>query len=152
VLFRPGGDARGKLRGLARWWAGGGGAGVHSSSGRASLIAELREAGLDEAGIAAALANLPAPKAADPAELDEADEGRAAALFLALDTQWHWAAAGMISGFGGGIVSHRTGIRYEAIPVVAGALGIVPDAAVLADLRVMEGEALKVMAEQRARD
>jgi hypothetical protein len=149
--LRPGRDAAGKLRGLARWWAGGGSPGINSDSGRAQLKAELAEAGLDAAGIAAALAALPAPAAPDPAELDEDDEGRAAALFLALDTQWNWGAAGVIGGFGGGIVSQRTGIRYEAIPVVAGALNLAVDQQLLTDLREMEGEALKVMAE-RARD
>jgi hypothetical protein len=81
-------------------------------------------------------------------EIDEADEGRAAGLFLAMDTQWIWANAGTVAGHGGAPL--RTGLRYEALPVVAAAYGLTLDGALLADLRLMEAEALKTFAEGRA--
>jgi hypothetical protein len=44
-----------------------------------------------------------------------------------------------------------TGLDYNAIPVVAKAMKIKLKASVLEGLRAMEGEALKVMGEQRER-
>lgn len=58
-------------------------------------------------------------------------------LFLAMETQWR-------AGMGG-----ATGLDYTALPVVAKAKGIKITAARLDGLRVMEGEALRLMAEER---
>lgn len=103
---------------------------------------------MTEAQIAVELAKRPvAVDTRRPVELDEDDEGRAAALFLALDTQWNWASTGTVQGNGGYGV--RTGLKYEVIAPTAAALGIAVDRALLMDLRVMEAEALKTFAEDR---
>jgi hypothetical protein len=102
--------------------------------------------GMDAAAIDRELAKLPIAVAA-PVELEEADEGRAVALFFALDTQWNWTNTGMINGNGGTAV--RTGLRYGSIAPAAAALGIAVDARVFLDLRVLEAEALKTMAEAK---
>lgn len=103
---------------------------------------------MSAAAIEAELAKRPgALQPEHPVELDLDDEGRAAALFLDLETNWNWTVTGMVSGNGG--VPMRTGLRYEAIPVAAGARGIALDSQVFTDLRAMEAEALKTFAEQR---
>jgi hypothetical protein len=58
-------------------------------------------------------------------------------LFIAMGTQWR-------VGMGG-----ATALDYVAIPVVALAMGIKLTKGRLGGLRVMEGEALSVMGEQR---
>lgn len=63
-------------------------------------------------------------------------------VFLSLATQWRRA----------GMEGVRTGLDYRALPVVAGALGIPADADLLARLRVLEGEALRVMGEEAERE
>lgn len=95
-----------------------------------------------EAEVAKRLADRPPP---DRTELDADDEGKAAALFLALDTQWNWTSTGMVQGNGG--FGMRTGLKYEVIAPTAAALGIAVDAALMIDLRSMEAEALKTFAE-----
>lgn len=97
-----------------------------------------------EAQVARHMAGRPKP---DPIEIAEDDEGRAAGLFLALDTQWSWANGPVLNGIGGQPM--RTGIRYEVIPTVAAALGIAVDGEVMRDLQVMELAALKALAEAR---
>lgn len=64
----------------------------------------------------------------------------AVAAFCALSTQWNVVAAGM-----GGLF--YVGLRYEAIPDVLDEIGVPAGerAAVRADLRLMEAEALKVI-------
>lgn len=99
---------------------------------------------MDAAAIEAAIAALQAP-VADPLELAEDDEGRAVALFLALDTQWAWAATGMVQGNGG--YGMRVGLKYEVIAPTAAALGLTVDRRTFLDLREMEAEALRTMAE-----
>jgi hypothetical protein len=96
--------------------------------------------------VAAEMAKRPIQQV-DVIELDADDEGRAAGLFYAMDTQWNWVPGGMVSGTGG--FPMMTGLRYEAIAATAAPLGIVVDAVVMADLRTLEAEALKVMAEKR---
>jgi hypothetical protein len=96
--------------------------------------------------VAAELAKRPV-QVADVIELDADDEGRAAGLFYAMDTQWNWVPGGMVSGTGG--FPMMTGLRYEAIPTVAAARGITVDGQVMNDLAVIEAEALRVMAEKR---
>lgn len=103
---------------------------------------------MSEAAIAAELAKRPgAPEAERPVEIDEDDEGRAAALFLALDTQWNFAGTATVQGNGG--YSVRTGLKYEVIAPTAAALDIAVDRQLMIDLRVMEAEALKTFGEQR---
>jgi len=40
----------------------------------------------------------------------------------------------------------RTGLDYSALPVVAEAIGVKPSPEIIADLRIMEGEAVAVWA------
>lgn len=101
---------------------------------------------MDAASIEAEIARRPAPPV-DAIELDEEDEGRAAALFLRLDTQWNFTSTGMVQGNGG--FSVRTGLKYEVIKDTAQLLGIVVDRQVMIDVGTMEDEALKTFAEAR---
>jgi hypothetical protein len=97
-----------------------------------------------EAAVAAQLAQRPA---ADVIELAADDEGRAAMLFLQMQTQWHFIPAPVVHGCGG--IAIRSGLRYEALPVVAAACEVQLDGQVLADLREIEAEVMRVDAEQR---
>lgn len=54
-------------------------------------------------------------------------------------------------GAAGIIVQNRTGLRYEALPVIAGVLDITVDRQVFADLQLIEMAALAALAEQAAR-
>jgi hypothetical protein len=110
------------------------------------LSRALAAAGMDEAAIAAEIARR-APAPADVVELDADDEGIAASLFLALDTQWNWTATGMVAGNGG--FSVRTGLKYESIAPAAAALEISVGRQVMIDLKVMEAQALATFAEAR---
>ena len=76
----------------------------------------------------------------DPIELEAEDEGRAAALFLALGTQWKWTGMGV-----------RVGLDYGAIEPAARLLGIAFDRSVMLDLQAMEAEALATFGEAAAR-
>lgn len=84
-------------------------------------------------------------QAREPLPLPAKGEGRAALLFIAMDSQWRFA------GFG-----ERTGLDYGALDTVArlAKVEMEPTDELLADLRVMEHAALKVFrkrAEQEAR-
>lgn len=81
-------------------------------------------------------------------EIEEDDEGRAVRLFQGLATQWNWSTMG-VSGLGGVSVPMRTGLRYEALPVVAAAIGVVVDRQVFADLQFIEQKALSALAAAR---
>ncbi len=101
----------------------------------------MQAAGATAENIARELAKLPPETAAaPPIELDEADEGPAIGLFLALQTQWKQA----------GIAGIRTGLDYGAIEPTARLLGIETGPRLFLDLRLMEDEALRVTAEQVA--
>ncbi|HYD12737.1 MAG TPA: DUF1799 domain-containing protein [Allosphingosinicella sp.] len=67
------------------------------------------------------------------------DQADAVALFLSMESQWRWTGAGMAGAF-------RTGLDYSALPVVAEAIGVKPSPEIIADLRIMEGEAVAVWA------
>jgi hypothetical protein len=97
-----------------------------------------------EAEVKRQMAERPKP---EPIEIEDEDEGRAVGLFLALDTQWSWMPSAIIGGSGG--LPVRSGLRYEAIPPLAAALGITVDAVVMRDLQVMETAALTALAEAR---
>lgn len=65
------------------------------------------------------------------------------ALFLAMGTQWN------LVGGGFGII--QTGLKYEAMPIVAQSIGMawpVPPAVFL-DVRTLEGEALRYWSAKR---
>lgn len=62
-------------------------------------------------------------------------------VFLNLTTQWRHAGAG----------GEPIGLDYPAIPVVAQLLCVAADADLLARLRVLEGEALRILREDAAR-
>lgn len=82
-----------------------------------------------------------APKP-DDIELGANDEAPAVGLFLALDTQWQFA------GMGG----MRTGLNYTAIEPTARLRGIELTPGVMADLQIMEQEALRIFAERAIRE
>lgn len=79
----------------------------------------------------------------DPLVLPAKAEGRAALLFLAMDSQWRFA------GFG-----ERTGLDYTALDTVArlAKIEMEPTDELLADLRVMEHAALKVFRDRAERE
>ncbi|MFN3371638.1 MAG: DUF1799 domain-containing protein [Sphingomonadaceae bacterium] len=99
----------------------------------------LEAAGADAATVARELARLPARDPQPELVLDADDEGRAAMLFLGLETQWRMAGMGAVP----------TGIDYAALEPTARLLGIKLDGALFMDLRLMEGEALKTIAERQ---
>lgn len=94
------------------------------------------EAGLPQQAIETELRKLPPETPA--IELDEADEGLAAALFLGLSTQWRSA----------GLSAALTGLDYAAIEPAARMLDIDLTPRLFLDLRLMEGEALAAMNER----
>lgn len=63
-------------------------------------------------------------------------------VFLDMGTQWTWVA---VAGLGGGQV-FRTGLRLDALPVVAAAHGIPITPDLLAALRVLEAETIDLTA------
>lgn len=118
-------DPLGKLKAVARRWA----------SGRGG-----RAARSDDALTAAS------PRPAWRARVDDAeaielpgDDAEAAGLFLALDTQWSWHP----------MVGARIGLKYEAVPAIAGMMGIEMTPRRFADLKSMEAEALATFASSR---
>lgn len=60
----------------------------------------------------------------------------AVGLFMGMETQWRWTGAGMAGAF-------RTGIDYSALSVVASAIGVELTPRILADIRILEGEAVR---------
>ncbi len=62
-------------------------------------------------------------------------------VFFGMGSQWRRA----------GMVGVATGLDYAALPVVCGALDVALDAALLDRLRVLEGEAVQVMADRMRR-
>lgn len=93
---------------------------------------------MDEAAIATELAKFPVEQ--PPAlALDADDEGASACLFVALGTQWRTA----------GMSGIATGLDYAAIRPTADLIGVTLDERRFLDLRTMEAEAIKVMAERQ---
>jgi hypothetical protein len=84
--------------------------------------------------VTAQLAQLPAQPPRELIELDEAQEGRAVVLFMAMETQWRIA-------FG-----QRTGLDYAVVDAVARWHEIVMDGQLLVWLRELEAEALRIWA------
>lgn len=62
-------------------------------------------------------------------------------LFLAMETQWRRA----------GMTGVATGLDYAVLPAVAGFNGLTLNADLFARLRIIEGAALKAMAERAPR-
>lgn len=75
----------------------------------------------------------------------EPENAAAVRLFLALQTQW---IINIASGIGGAIM-HRSGLRYEAVPVAAGALGVLLNEETFTALRILEAHALNFFAERK---
>lgn len=69
-------------------------------------------------------------------------EGRAARLFVAMETQWRWAGMGA-----------RVGLEYAMIETTARLIGVdlEPREELFAHIRVMEAEALNTWAAQAKR-
>lgn len=110
----------------------------------------MAEGGLPADAIERELAKLrqnrPAPRLI---EIEEDDEGRAVRLFLGLATQWNWSAMTVSGGLGGVSVLMRTGLRYEALPVVSAAIGVAVERQTFADLQLIEQSALVALAAAR---
>ena len=100
----------------------------------------MQSSGATPENIARELAKLPADDPEDLLEIGIDDEGPAIGLFLAMSTQWHTA----------GLAGVRTGLNYGAVKDVAELLDIRLSPPVFTDLRIMEEEALKAMAERLA--
>lgn len=64
------------------------------------------------------------------------DEEEAVALFMALDTQWRFHP----------LAGVRTGLDYAAIGPTASMLGLSMNAGLFADIRLMEGAAMRALA------
>lgn len=64
----------------------------------------------------------------------------AVTVFLGMITQWSWVA---VSGLAGGTV-FRTGLRLEALPVVAAAHSVRITPELMGDLRVLEAEYIEL--------
>ena len=84
-------------------------------------------------------AGLVPPASAAPSEVTEVwpENWDAMRVFLGMETQWRRA----------GMAGACVGLDYAVLPIVAGALAIAVDEDLLARLRVMEGAAVKAMAE-----
>ena len=95
---------------------------------------------MDAAAVERELAKFPAEEQAR-LELQADDDGASAALFLALGTQWRMA----------GMAGVLTGLDYAAIEPTARLLSIPLDDRRFVDLREMESEAMRVMAEKAAK-
>jgi hypothetical protein len=77
----------------------------------------------------------------------EPENVNAVRVFLAMRTQWQRIA------IGGGLKSALmlTGLRYEVLPVLAGALGITIGECELHALQIMEREAIRIDNERQRR-
>ncbi len=119
---RARGNAPGKLTAAARAWATGHGGGAQADQDALTRASDLPAWIRDRSA--------QAQVEVGPEEVD------AVALFIALDTQWQvHPMTGM-----------RLGLRYEAVPAAAAALGLDLNPALFADLRIMEGAALSAWA------
>ena len=98
----------------------------------------MEKAGASPENIERELAKLPPAPPVRVIEMGEEDEGPAIGLFFSLDTQWKTA----------GLAGVRTGLDYNAIRPAAEMLGIELTPRIFLDLRLMEGEQLKIDAER----
>lgn len=120
------GEAAGKLKAVARAWAGGRGGKVERADDVVTQNAILPK-WMERDAVEAAAIEIPA------------DDAAAVGLFMALDTQWrHHAMTGQ-----------RLGIDYAAIRPTAELVDIAVTPQVMADLRVMEIAALNELAKAR---
>jgi hypothetical protein len=139
----------------ARHWARGGKSPKDDRRPDEEVVRDMRAGGAPEGLIEKyqAAADTPPEKFAVPHE--SADD---LALFVHMDTQWRWAAAGQfMSSTGaaaGQIESHRVGLDYNALPATARMLGIKVGRERFQLLRSMELAALdeltKIAKERRA--
>ena len=90
------------------------------------------------ADVAAWLAASAQPAAAETAIGIWPENWDAMRLFLGMETQWRRA----------GMSGVATGLDYAVAPVVAGALGIALDSGCFDRLKILEGAALRAMAER----
>ena len=102
----------------------------------ADIAAQLAGLGLDPAQSSVLAAGLAPPA---PPEMIEVwpENWDAMRVFLGMETQWRRA----------GMAGVAVGLDYAALPVVTGALGVALDEDLLARLRILEGAAVKALAE-----
>jgi len=73
-------------------------------------------------------------------------------LWAAVEGRWVFVTQGWAAPMGGMMIeSVPAGLDMQAVAICAAALGRPLDRALLADLSLMEGEALRILSEQRAR-
>ena len=77
----------------------------------------------------------------------EPENVNAVRLFQSMQTQWN--RIGLAAGFKAAIM--RIGLRYEALPVVAAALGVAVGEHELQALQIMESEAIRIDHERQRR-
>lgn len=70
----------------------------------------------------------------------EPENANAVRLFLGMQSQWNWTT--LSAGFKAARV--RTGLRYEALPIVAAAHHFILDAALLGQIAILEDETIAV--------
>ena len=125
-------DAQGKLRKLARRWAGG----RSSSSEKSELELDCERFGIDPAAL----------PSSDTVETGNVvlwpDMVDSVALFFAMSTQWVWSSAGMAGTF-------RVGLNYSALEPAARLSGLTVTPVVFDDIRILEQEALSVWNRKR---
>jgi hypothetical protein len=130
VVCRPVRSRAKKLIAVAQHWLRGG---SRADENRAQIERQLRQIGMDDAGVTAALDSLP------PVDVCiwpwQADSVR---LFFACSTQWRYLA---VAGLGGGSV-RRVGLDYPGVTAAAAMAGISVTEDVFDAIRIMEGTVL----------
>lgn len=115
------------------------------------LGADLRAAGVPADQVAAYLASRVQELHRTDYEVWPENEP-ALDLWAAVEGRWVFVMQGWAAPMGGMMIeSVPAGLDMQAVAVCAAALGRPLDRALLADLTIMEDEALKVLSEQRAR-
>ena len=115
------------------------------------LAADLRNAGVPEDQIAAYLASRGQVMHRTDYEVWPENEA-ALDLWAAVEGRWVFVMQGWAAPMGGMMIeSVPAGLDMQAVAICAAALGRPLDRASLADLSLMEREALQVLSEQRAR-
>lgn len=134
-MARPRGNPRGKLKRLAREWAGGASRAVIEDT--PDFIAECAMLGINPAQ----LGGKRTTAAAEPVIIwpDMADSF---ALFMSSATQWRYVSAGLSGAF-------PVGLIYEALEPLARMIGVEMTPGVFSDIRTLESAALKVMNKRR---
>lgn len=125
-------DPGGKLKKLARAWAGG----RNASKEESQWETECSAFGIDPDAL-----NWKTERETENAQIWP-DMRESVALFFNLATQWRWSSAGMAGAW-------RVGLDYPAVEVTARLSGLDMTPAVFSDIRILEQEALRVWNRKR---